>query len=79
MEIVKDLDWKDLDWKKLTTNVLIGYAVSWGVFFSLLGFFQQSFGKSQGLFLNYIFSWTVWFLTSYTLLIYNPNGEKKVD
>ena len=68
-----------LNLKKLTANVILGYVVSWGVFSMLLGFFQETFGKSQGLFLNYIFSYIIWVITSYALLNYNPNGEKKAE
>lgn len=71
--------WDKLNWKKLTVNVILGYAISWVVFFYSLDFFQNKFGKVNGTIYNYILSVIIWLGSSYILQIYNPSKEKKSD
>ena len=49
-----------MDWKSTSKRVLLGYAVSWGVFLILLPFFQKRFGNGWGLLTDYVFSFVVW-------------------
>jgi hypothetical protein len=64
-----------LDWKALGVNTVIGYVVSWGLFFVLLRPFAAAFGTVQGAALNYGFSWVTWIGITWALQVFNPGGE----
>ena len=49
------------------TVLVIGYVVSWLVFFATLRRAQALFGKSAGIFVNYTFSYVIWIVVSFGL------------
>ena len=51
-----------IDWKKIAVGAALGSLVCWVYFFISLPFITRIFGKVNGIFINYIIGWLVWFI-----------------
>ena len=63
------------DWKSLTTNVLLGYILSWVYFTIAFYLLYKVIGKVKSAFFAYATSWVVWIVASALLQKYNPLGD----
>ncbi len=64
-----------IDISSLTTNVVVGYGISWLYFAIAYKLLRLLFGKVKSAFIAYATSWVVWIAASTLLQIYNPLGS----
>ena len=58
---------EEIDWSQLGIGAVLGWAISWGVFFLTLPLFIKYMGKINGPLVNYGMSYIVWIAATFAI------------